>query len=158
MIVKRHHINKAEQILKSYHIFLLLLTEWLRWEGTSWDHLVQHLAQAGSPRVRTVPTGILSIFRDTDSRITLGYLFQCLTIPAIKNSSYAFWWNLTGFNLRSLPLILSLGIIEKSGSLFFIPSHQLFVHIDKLPQAFSSPSWTVSAFSASPHMKDTPVP
>lgn len=77
-------------------------------------------------------------------------LFQCLIIF----SFLVFLFNLTGFRLYQLFLVISLGTTE-SGSFFFIHSHQIFIHTDNnssLLQAIQS------QLSVSLHINDTPVP
>jgi len=44
------------------------------------------------------------------------------------------------------------------GSVLFAPSHQVFIHVDEIPTAFSPPGWTVPALSAFPHRGHAPVP
>lgn len=108
------------------------ITEWQRWEGTSWDHLVQHSALV-SPRVKIVLTWILSIFWDGELTITLTCLFHCLTITTAKKLSCS-------DGISQVIICASYPVTgyywEESGSLFFIPAHQLFVHIDKVLLSF----------------------
>lgn len=50
-----------------------------------------------------------------------------------------FKWNFLCFDLRPLPLVLSLDITEdntESDSVIFIPSHHIFKHIDKILPSF----------------------
>lgn len=63
--------------------------------------------------------------------------------------------NLLWFSMCSLPTVLSLDMIEKS----LPPLNKIFIHTDiEFPsQVFPSPSWKVSAFSASSCIKDAPL-
>lgn len=53
------------------------------------------------------------------------------------------------FSLCSLSLGLSKGTTEKSVSLLFSPSLQVFLHTDELPWVFPSPGWSPSFLSLS---------
>jgi len=41
-------------------------------------------------------------------------------------------WDFPCFSVFPLPLVMSLGAIEKSGSVFFIPPREVFMHIGKI--------------------------
>lgn len=62
------------------------------------------------------------------------------------------------FSFCPLPLVLLLDTTDESGSVIFTPFCQVFMHMGKIPCAFSSPAWTVPALPASPHVTDAAVP
>lgn len=57
------------------------------------------------------------------------------------------------FNSSPLPLVLAVGTTE-AGSLLFIASHQVFMHMDKLPEL----SLVQAKKLASSHMTDASGP
>ena len=103
------------------HSYIQRITEWLRWEGTAHDCLVQppHSEQDHPETGWSGPCPIsfwVSPGMETPQRV------QCLVILTIKKVFLMFQGNLLYFHLCSLPLGLSLGTTEKRGSIFFTPA------------------------------------
>lgn len=70
----------------------------------------------------------VNIFKNGDSKTSLGNLFQCLTSFVIKN---VLPYSYMGFPvLEFMPLLLSLDTTE-FGSVFFTPSLQVFMDTGK---------------------------
>ena len=119
-----------------------------------WVHLVQPPAQARSPR--TMSRWLLKISKEGDATTSMGNV--CLgTCTAQK------YFPLEGISLSSslcpFPLVLVPGIAENSLALFSSqhPFRYLWTLMRSL-SASSSPGWTVSALSSSPHRRAAPGP
>ncbi|XP_052646855.1 uncharacterized protein LOC128143559 [Harpia harpyja] len=89
------------------------ITEWLRLEGTSGSHLVQHPCSSLHQQPRTVSRQIVTVSKDGDSTTSLGNLCQSLVTLTLKKCFLMFRGNLLCFSLCPLPLVLLLGATEK---------------------------------------------
>lgn len=79
------------------------------------------------------PSWVLNISSDGDCE-PLWVIFYFFDHHQIKKRVFLmFKQNFLYFRLCSLFLVLSQGTTEKSGSVIFTLSHQIFVHFDKLP-------------------------
>lgn len=84
-----------------------------------------------------------------DFSTSLGNLFQCSATLTLKKMCFlVFWRNLLCLSLCPSSLVLSSGTTEKTGSIFFMPSLQVFIYIDKITPELSllqagqsQPSW-----------------
>jgi len=81
------------------------------------DHLVQPLCRSRvtySRLHRTLSRRVLNISKEGDSTTSPGSLFQCSITLRVKKFFLMFRRNFLCFILRPLPLVLSLGITERS--------------------------------------------
>lgn len=76
---------------------------------------------------------LLYTSKEVNPTIFLGNLSQCLVNLTSKKCFLIFIGNLLCFSLCPLPLILSLGITEKSLALSFFHPLQVFTHTNKIP-------------------------
>jgi len=94
------------------------------------------LPQAGLPESllpRTVPRWLLKISKDGDAAVSLGNLCQCCHIQSIKVFP----------DVQMAPAVFQVVLVasyfvtgnnrKEPGSIFFAPSPQVFIHIDKIP-------------------------
>lgn len=116
------YLHNISFIIRNDRIYGIYgITDWLRLQGTSGGHFSNLPAQAGYSRLfRAVASWVLNISTDGDSTTSLGKLFQCSTTLPGKRSFLVF--------LHRIPCVSR----EDSGSLVFIPYHQIFIHIYKI--------------------------
>ena len=77
--------------------------------------------------------------------VSLGSLYPCSVTYRTQKCFLVFRRNLLHFSLFLLPLVLTLGTTEESGSILFTPSLQAFINTDEIPLSLlfsrvSSPS------------------
>lgn len=122
------------------------ITEWLRLEGASVDHLVQHPAQSTTMCYSGLAP--LSISMAGGSMVSLGNSLNHLTTVAVKREGIAFMWNALYFNLCPLASVLSLGTTERILALSSsLPTSGTWW--SPQPQAFFPLGWAVPALSLS---------
>lgn len=125
------------QKLAHWHRSVAAFLTKLFWWETSRDHLIYLSTQAEATQSRllkTVPRWVLSVSKDTDSPGSLLWA-SCASAESLSQYSKClliFRWNSLIFSLRPLPPV-SGQHWEKPSSLFFIPSHQMFMHTDEIP-------------------------
>ena len=101
---------------------------------------------------------VLSISKDGDSKISLGKLIFFDHLHS-KKCFLMFTWNFLHFKACSLLLVLSLSTTGRSFVPFpLLPTSGVYKRWRDPPWAFSSPSWTVPACSASPCALDASTP
>ena len=97
-----------------------------------------HTQSRVSMLFRAVSSWIFDIFKDGGSTVSLGNLFQGLTILTVKKFFLTFRWSFLHFHLCPLPVVLSLGITKTN----LAPSHPLtgyfyiLIRLDFLPMSF----------------------
>jgi len=75
---------------------------------------------------RAASRWVLNISREGDSTTYLGSLFQCSVTLRGKKFFLMFRRNFLCFSLCPLPLVLSLGITEKSGPILLTPTLEIY--------------------------------
>jgi len=93
------------------------ITKCYKLEGTSVGHLVQPPSRGRviySRLHRTASNQVLNISGEGDSTASLDSLFQCSITLKVKKFFLRLRWNILCFGLCPLPLVLLLGITEKT--------------------------------------------
>lgn len=92
--------------------------------------------------------------------LKVGNLHQCSVTCTVNNCFLMFRHNLLSFNLWTLPLVLSLGITERSQALSSLcsPLVYLYTSIQMNPQILSSLDWRASVLLAFPPRTDASGP
>lgn len=106
---------------------------------------------------RTMSRCLLNVSNREDTTTSPGNLWQRVVTLTVKQYFLMFRGNILCFNLCPLLLVWSLGITEKSLALSSQSLRYSYI-LMRPSQASSTPGCTVSALSAFPHRKDTPVP
>lgn len=123
---------KMQHCKERQFVVLHGITEWLRLEEISGDHLVQSHRTSKikySRLLRVTFSQVLGISKGGDSTTSLGNLSQCLIIVTALNKC------LNGISVFQFVPIASYSSIEhqrEEPSSFFTSSHKVFIHAVKI--------------------------
>ena len=150
-----------ERIACCAESFPFTVTVWLSLDGTSLGHLAQPPAPAGTPRAACPGLCPDSFWMSPRRR------FHTLSGQSVPLFSHLHGTEVFP-DAQTEPLVLHFVPLascpcagchwQELGSVFFAPSFQVFIIINRILPWASSPGWTVLAPSAFLHKRGAPVP